>query len=206
LSRPVSAALACAGTLAIAAAVGGCGSSKSSKSSSASSSSASSSSTQRPSPQSAIASGTASIRLQSPSFADRTTLPRRFTCDGRGVSPALSWSAVPKGTRSIVLLLEDPDAPNGTFTHWSVYAIPKKVRKVAAGKIPSHAKLGRNSLGKVGYGPPCPPKGAHAHRYVFTVYAVPHKAAFGGGADITAVSRLAASASAKGVLTAHYGR
>jgi Raf kinase inhibitor-like YbhB/YbcL family protein len=203
LNRRAAAALACAGALTATVALGGCGGSKSPKSSSESSSTAPTVSTQR---QSAMASGTASIRLQSPAFADRASLPRRFTCDGRGVSPNLSWSAVPKGTRSIVLLLEDPDAPGGTFTHWSVYAIPKKSRKIAQGKIPAHAKQGRNSFGKVGYGPPCPPHGAGAHHYVFTVYAVPHEAAFGGGADITAVSRLAATASAKGVLTARYGR
>ena len=110
------------------------------------------------------------------------------------------------GAQFFVLLLEDPDAPGGTFMHWSVYAIPPQIKKVTEGKIPPHAKQGQNSFGKVGYGPPCPPRGARAHRYVFSVYAVPHKAAFGPVADITAVRRLVASANAKGVLTARYAR
>lgn len=146
------------------------------------------------------------MRLQSPAFADRVSLPTRFTCAGRGVSPPLSWTGTPRGTRSIVVLLEDPDAPGGTFMHWSVYAIPPKAHKIGQGSIPSNAMQGRNSFGKVGYGPPCPPKGDHAHRYVFSVYAVPHRAPYGPGADLTAVRRLAATALAKGVLTARYAR
>lgn len=146
------------------------------------------------------------IRLQSQVFADRSRLPRRFTCDGAGKSPPLSWTGVPRETRSLVLLLEDPDAPGGTFMHWSVYAIPPKVHGFAARTIPAGARQGRNSSGKAGYGPPCPPRGDRPHRYVFSLYAVPHRAAFGGGADITAVRRLAASATARGMLSATYQR
>jgi len=152
------------------------------------------------------AGGPATMRLQSAAFADRVRLPARFTCDGKGVSPPLAWTAAPRGTQSLVVLLEDPDASGGTFLHWSVYAIPKNTRKLSQGSIPSHAARGRNSFGKLGYGPPCPPKGDRPHRYVFSVYAVPHRAAFGPGADVTAVGRLAATALAKGVLTARYSR
>ncbi len=190
--------------IAAAVAIAACGGSKSKQSATPTTSPAQS--------QSSLVPGGAvnrppTIRIQSAAFADRSRLPRQFTCDGAGKSPPLSWSGgVPRGTRSLVLLLEDPDAPGGTFMHWSVYAIAPKVHNIAAAAIPGGALQGRNSFGKVGYGPPCPPTGARPHRYVFTLYAVPHRASFGAGADITAVRRLAASATARGVLTATYRR
>ena len=146
------------------------------------------------------------IRLESPAFADQSTLPRQFTCDGRGTSPPLSWSGVPSGTRSLILLLEDPDAPGGTFLHWSVYAMPSKTSKLAAGQVPAGVEQGRNSFGKVGYGPPCPPRGDRAHRYVFTLFAIPRSARVPGGADVTALRRVASTARATGVLTTRYRR
>jgi Raf kinase inhibitor-like YbhB/YbcL family protein len=149
---------------------------------------------------------TASIRLQSPAFADRVWLPRRFTCDGTGTSPPLSWSSVPGGTRSLVLLLEDPDAPGGTFVHWAVYGIPGRTDRLAAGRVPSGAAEGRNSFGKTRYGPPCPPKGDRPHRYVFTLYALRAAPKLAPGAAVDEVRASVAVAAAKGVLTARYGR
>ena len=150
---------------------------------------------------------TASIRLQSPAFADRVWLPRRFTCDGAATSPPLSWSALPRGTRSLALLLEDPDAPGGTFLHWAVYRMPGRTDHLAAGRVPAGAVQGRNSFGKTGYGPPCPPKGARPHRYVFTLYALRAAPKLPPGAAPDEVrAPLVAEAAAKGVLTARYGR
>ncbi len=102
-------------------------------------------------------------------------VPQRYTCIGEGVSPRITWSEVPEGTRSIALVVEDPDAPNGTFAHWLVYDVPPdatldtgrpKQRQLEGG-----AKQGQNDYGHVGWGPPCPPPG-HAHRYRFTLYAL----------------------------------
>lgn len=90
------------------------------------------------------------------------------TCDGRNVSPALRWSAPPAGTRSFALLMDDPDAPGGTFTHWLAWGIPGRARSLPAGR--PAPREGRNDAGRVGYLGPCPPSGVH--RYVFRLYAL----------------------------------
>ena len=113
------------------------------------------------------------FRISSPAFADSADIPVRYTCDGDNMSPQLSWSDVPEGTRSLALIVDDPDAPGGTFTHWVLFDIPadgggigEKVG-VGIGGI-----AGRNSFGRTGYGGPCPPPAHEAHRYRFTLYAL----------------------------------
>jgi Raf kinase inhibitor-like YbhB/YbcL family protein len=113
---------------------------------------------------------------------------------------------VPPGTRSLALLLEDPDAPGGTFLHWAVYRLPARADRLAAGRVPNGAVQGRNSFGKTGYGPPCPPKGDRAHRYVFTLYALRAAPKLAAGAPPADVRAGLTGAAAKGVLTARYGR
>jgi len=106
--------------------------------------------------------------LRSSAFADGETIPRQFTCDGDNLAPPLTWSDPPEGTRSFALVMEDPDAPNGTFTHWLLYDIPAtatELRERVGGKAL------RNGFGRAGYGGPCPPPGHGPHRYVFTLYA-----------------------------------
>lgn len=115
------------------------------------------------------------FRLTSPAFKDGEPIPRDFTCDGRDVSPALKWENAPKGSAGFALIMEDPDAPSGTFTHWIIVNIPPTASGLDEG-IPGSETLdngaiqGRNSAGKIGYMGPCPPSGTH--RYYFKVYAL----------------------------------
>jgi Raf kinase inhibitor-like YbhB/YbcL family protein len=111
--------------------------------------------------------------LTSPVFADGAAIPTRHTCDGENRSPLLTWSGVPDGTRSFVLLVDDPDAPAGTFTHWVLYDLPVDVRELSEnvpGATPGVS--GRNSFHKTGYGGPCPPPRDQAHRYRFVLHAL----------------------------------
>ena len=106
-------------------------------------------------------------------FADRGTIPARFTCDGEDRSPHLSWSDAPPGTKSFALIMDDPDAPVGTFTHWLLHDIPLSTSDLAEGQKPGQvgATL-KNDFGRPGYGGPCPPRGHGPHRYIFTLYAL----------------------------------
>jgi Raf kinase inhibitor-like YbhB/YbcL family protein len=95
-------------------------------------------------------------------------IPVRHTCDGRNVSPPLRWAAPPTDTRSFALLMDDPDAPGGTFTHWIAWNIPAGTRSLRSGQRPP--REGTNDAGRIGYTGPCPPSGVH--RYVFRLYAL----------------------------------
>jgi Raf kinase inhibitor-like YbhB/YbcL family protein len=113
------------------------------------------------------------FRITSPAFADGAVIPVRYTCDGEDRSPRLTWTGAPEGTRSFVLIMDDPDAPRGTFTHWVVYDIPPDTTELAE-NVPD-GTIGistRNSFGRTGYGGPCPPPGDDAHRYRFTLHAL----------------------------------
>ncbi len=116
----------------------------------------------------ASAAGGAGFSLRSPAFPDGGRIPVRHTCDGRDLSPPLRWTAPPAGTRSLALLMDDPDAPGRTFTHWLAWNIPPSARALKAGaRVPGE---GANDAGRVGYLGPCPPAGVH--RYVFRLYAL----------------------------------
>lgn len=107
--------------------------------------------------------------LTSSAFHDGAAIPSTFTCDGDNTPPPLTWSNPPDGTRSFALILDDPDAPHGTFTHWLLYDIPRGTNELT--EHPSGTTL-RNDFGKAGYGGPCPPPRHGPHRYFFTLYAV----------------------------------
>lgn len=107
--------------------------------------------------------------LTSPVFAEGGSIPRRYTCDGDDVSPPLEIQGVPEGAGSLVLIMDDPDAPRGVWDHWVVYDIPPDVTTIPEG-VESLGTSGRNSWGRLGYGGPCPPSGVH--RYVFQVFAL----------------------------------
>jgi len=113
------------------------------------------------------------MRLKSRDFKDNGNIPSEFTCDGRDVSPQLSWEDAPAETKSFALSVTDPDAPGGTWIHWLVYDIPKDVRNIDQGSLPAGAKQVENDFGKKDYGGPCPPYGTH--RYIFTLYALDTK-------------------------------
>jgi Raf kinase inhibitor-like YbhB/YbcL family protein len=147
------------------------------------------------------------LRLSSPDFADGARLPRRVTCDGDSASPALRWSRPPPRTRELALVVDDPDAPRGTFAHWLVYGLPRSDRGLPAGTKPATLRLGKTSSGKVGYEPPCPPKGDDAHRYVFTLYALRAPLGLPYGAEAKRVrDAIARRAIARGRLTGRYSR
>lgn len=112
------------------------------------------------------------IALTSPAFAGGAAIPQRYTCDGDETSPPLRWTPPPKATRSLALLVEDPDAPGGTFVHWTLYGFAAETKGLEEGAVPEGARQGVNSAGKNEYAGPCPPEGNKAHRYVFTLYAL----------------------------------
>jgi Raf kinase inhibitor-like YbhB/YbcL family protein len=112
--------------------------------------------------------------LSSAGFANGATIPDEYTADGSDVSPPLAWSDVPEGTRSLVLIMEDPDAPVGTWDHWLVYDLPGSLRSLGKGEasaLPEGAVDGTNSWGRTGYGGPAPPPGK-PHRYYFELFAL----------------------------------
>src|SRR3954447_10386827 len=146
------------------------------------------------------------IVLTSPAFAPGGRLPARFTCDGQGSPPPVRWSRAPARARELDLLLEDPDAPGGVFVHWVVTGI-SPTRRGLQNARPATLHLGRATSGRVGYEPPCPPRGASAHRYVFTLYALRTRTKLPYGATAERVRTLIARAAiARGVLTARYSR
>ncbi|WP_315785466.1 YbhB/YbcL family Raf kinase inhibitor-like protein [Bradyrhizobium sp. SZCCHNPS1003] len=113
------------------------------------------------------------MELLSGAFVDRSTIPRRFTCDGENLSPHLQWANAPEGTRSYVLLCDDPDAPSGTWHHWAVYDIPPTQTGLVDGAAQKPGlKQAANDFRKIGYGGPCPPPGHGVHHYHFRLLAL----------------------------------
>jgi Raf kinase inhibitor-like YbhB/YbcL family protein len=120
-----------------------------------------------------------SLTITSPAFGHMGEIPRRFTCDGEDLSPALSWQGVPNGTKSLALIVDDPDAPDPakpkmTWVHWVLYNIPPAAAGLPEGAgsdpAPAGARDGRNDWKRTGYGGPCPPIGRH--RYFFKLSAL----------------------------------
>jgi Raf kinase inhibitor-like YbhB/YbcL family protein len=125
------------------------------------------------------------MKLTSTAFKDGLMIPSQYSCDGDDISPALAWADAPDGTKSFVLISDDPDAPIGTWVHWVIYNIPAETRELSEG-ISSDKKLsdgtlqGINDFRKIGYGGPCPPGGKH--RYYFKLYALDTKLNLSSGA------------------------
>lgn len=114
--------------------------------------------------------------LSSIAFKDEDTIPAKYTCEGKNVSPPLNWGEPPSGTKSLVLIVDDPDAPSGVFTHWVIYNLPPNVRNLEeevpkGDKTPNGGSQGKTSYGTTGYGGPCPPPGP-VHHYRFMLYAL----------------------------------
>lgn len=128
--------------------------------------------------------------LNTTGFLDENMIPVVYTCDGKDISPELSWSDAPQKTQSFTIILNDPDAPDGNFYHWIVYNIPKTVAKLDEGmqKLPSGTALGKNNFGDAGYNGPCPPKGS-SHAYMYTLYALDAKLNLPANADGKAVEK-----------------
>ncbi len=125
--------------------------------------------------------------LKSSAFAQSAEIPKRHTCDAEDMSPALEWSGSPPRTVSFALIMDDPDAPNGTWVHWVMWNLPggaHELPEAVAKKDPldDSTRQGRNSFGKTGYNGPCPPRGK-PHRYFFRLYALDEKLDLGQGAS-----------------------
>lgn len=119
------------------------------------------------------------FELKSAAFSSGGDIPKKFTCDGADVSPALSWTEPPEKAASLSLIADDPDAPVGTWVHWVLYDLPASARELPEGvakkeNLDSGARQGRNDFGRIGYGGPCPPAGT-PHRYFFKLYALDAK-------------------------------
>jgi Raf kinase inhibitor-like YbhB/YbcL family protein len=118
---------------------------------------------------------TVKFEITSPAFKNGEPIPTDYSCDGRDMSPALTWSEPPAGTQSFALIMDDPDAPSGTWVHWVMFNIPASARGLPE-NIPTDPQLsdgslqGRTSAGRSGYHGPCPPSGIH--RYFFKLYAL----------------------------------
>jgi len=111
------------------------------------------------------------LKLVISAFPEGATIPQKYTCDGQNISPAVEWSGAPPQTKSFALILDDPDAPSGLFTHWLLYNIPASVHSLEEAYRPSGTTAaGTNDFGKRGFGGPCPPRGTH--RYFFKLFAL----------------------------------
>lgn len=113
------------------------------------------------------------MKITSTAFENNGNIPSKYTCDGEGINPPLSFVEIPPAAQSLVLISDDPDAPGGTFVHWTVWNIDPKTMEIAENSVPSDAIQGITSYGKEGYGSPCPPSGVH--RYYFKLYALDTK-------------------------------
>lgn len=145
------------------------------------------------------------MRLTSSAFVNNDDIPPEYTCDGDGISPPLSIADVPGDAQSLVLIVEDPDAPGGIFTHWVMWNIDPQTEEIEEDILPEGAEVGVNSSGGSGYFPPCPPAGVH--RYIFTVYALKKKLDLGKSADKEALEEaMSGEVISQAELTGLYGR
>jgi Raf kinase inhibitor-like YbhB/YbcL family protein len=149
--------------------------------------------------------GDEEITVTSSAFAEGQPIPRQYTCDGAEQSPPLAWTGVPEQAAALALVIDDPDAPGGTYVHWVVVDIGKSEPGLAAGRLPAGAVQVENSSGDTAYAGPCPPNGTHHYR--FTVYALSKTLDVSPDDGLDAVfDQIAAAAIAQGRLTATYAR
>ena len=110
------------------------------------------------------------MKIESVDFPDSDSIPALYTCDGKDVNPELILSGVPGEAKTLALIMDDPDAPMGTWVHWLLWNVPVETFRILVNTVPTGAVQGRNSWGKSKYGGPCPPSGTH--RYFFKLYAL----------------------------------
>ncbi len=138
-------------------------------------------------------SSTTSLTISSTAFGSGATIPLQYTCDGIDSSPPLQWSDVSQDTQSFVLIMDDPDAPGGTFVHWVLYNVPATTTMLAeavslSGSLPAGSLEGINDFGALGYSGPCPPSGEN-HRYYFRLYALDVTLGLAAGAERSEVDQ-----------------
>lgn len=122
------------------------------------------------------------MTITSPAFQNNGYIPKKFTCEGENVNPELRIQTVPENTKSLALIMEDPDAPGGTFVHWTVWNINPKTTEIKENEVPAGSIEGRTSADKPGYIGPCPPPGK-PHRYFFKLYALDDSLPLSAGAS-----------------------
>lgn len=139
------------------------------------------------------------ITVTSPAFKAGQAIPERFSCEGENIPPELRWTGVPPTAKQLAVVLEDPDAPSGTFVHWLVRGLPPGTASVGEADLPDGAEELETSSGSAGYVGPCPPDGDGTHRYVFQVYALPGPVDLPAGtAPVDAARRIRDAAVASG--------
>jgi hypothetical protein len=127
-----------------------------------------------------------SFQISTSAFPSGEMIPKKFTCDGPDLSPPLTWKDAPAATQSFAIIMDDPDAPVGTWVHWVLYKLPASTNELPEGvekqeQLASGALAGRNDFRKIGYNGPCPPPGK-SHRYYFKLYALDTKLSLNAGA------------------------
>jgi Raf kinase inhibitor-like YbhB/YbcL family protein len=146
-----------------------------------------------------------SITVTSRAFQDGGKIPKKYTCDGDDVSPPLAWNGLPENTGSVALVVDDPDAPRGTFTHWVLLDLEPSTTELTEGQVPPGATQASNSAGRASYFGPCPPRGTHHYR--FTVYALSEATGLPDGTKLDqALEAIDSRTLARGRLTALYSR
>ena len=151
-----------------------------------------------------LAAGGATMKITSSAFHEGANIPSKFTCDGSDTSPPLQIAGVPSGAKSLVLIVDDPDAPSGLFTHWLVWNIPPQTGSIAEGSAPQGVQ-GANDFGKSGYRGPCPPPGTH--RYSFKIFALDRELELRSGAKRSQVdAAMKGHVIAQGELVGRYAK
>jgi Raf kinase inhibitor-like YbhB/YbcL family protein len=141
----------------------------------------------------------AAIEVTSSAFAADGEIPVVYSCAGRDISPPLAWTGVPEQAREVALVVDDPDAPRGTFTHWIMFGLPPSTSSLDEDSVPEGAKQAKNSAGRAEYAGPCPPGGTHHYR--FTVYALEAPLELNDGASTDeAIDAISEHATAQGRL------
>ncbi len=149
--------------------------------------------------------GDMTIQITSSAFKEGDTIPRLYTCDDKNVSPPLSWTGIPTATVSLALIMDDPDAPSGTWVHWVLYNLLPDVSSLDQAKSGGGVE-GKNDFGRQGYGGPCPPRGS-THRYYIKLYALDKILDLSVGASKAQVENaMRGHILAQGQLMGKYGR
>ena len=131
--------------------------------------------------------GPASLKVTSSAFHDGGKIPKKYTCDNSNVNPPLRIENLPKGAKSLALIVDDPDAPGRTFTHWLLWNIDPKATEIRENSVPQNAVQGTSNFGSSKYGGPCPPSGTH--RYYFKAYALDTSLSLPSSANKAAVEK-----------------
>lgn len=121
------------------------------------------------------------MKIQSTAFKQGENIPAKYTCQGNDINPPLQITDVPSNAKSLALIMDDPDAPMGTWVHWVVWNISPQTKEIAENSVPTNAVQGKSSWGKNKYGGPCPPSGTH--RYFFKLYALDNSLSLSSSAD-----------------------